>query len=170
MQCLQGVLTQTTLNGYIEQEIILPSVPTVFARTRNTVLELLYIRWGVIAGFPDPTKATTHLNKSLSVHLCQASRTQIQSYADVACLFRDRISETSRDTDGSYAAMFKDFYEHTWNDGAGHGILCAAPRLYFALDSAYLTLVASVTWQIAYRYKSVAVNEYVNLAGQATYA
>lgn len=162
-QFLTFSLSQATLNAQVFAPVTLPVNPVQGAGGANkaTVVELLYIVWAFSPWGASSGSKTRHIGIATN-----ASTAAIvpPNYSDPGTLFVKRQSMYF--VAGSAEGSIEDSGHQSLTDDAGHGILVGTPSIFASFlnqGNAALDPLLSMSMKIAYRFKTVSLQEYIGI-------
>jgi hypothetical protein len=163
-QFMSGTLNMAVANTTVSQAIVLPISKGLFeSRGKATIIEVLKIMIGlpayeIVANVAE-TLRTRFVNISTQNHGAVAV---FLNDANVIAAYSDSMVSAFT-AGGTYAAVSKDYVEFDLTDGAGHGVLIASDYLYIQGGTAAYTAAGTYLYKILYRYKNVALSEYIGI-------
>lgn len=157
-QLLNLTVTQTAADTTTTLEQPLP-VPRIGVRKgRSIVVEIIWIQWN-FADFVTPAGVNVSYTGILSTASTAFTVTDTRSFA-----IKDIEMLASAAPDRNFRQRS---YRQDFTDRAGHGFLVATDSIFLTLASSASTGTNSVNCKIAYRFKEVALEEYIGIvAGQ----
>lgn len=157
-QLLNLTVTQTAADATTTLEQPLP-VPRIGIRKgRSIVVEIIWIQWN-FADFVTPAAANVTYTGILSTAAGAATVTDTRTFG---VLDLEVLASAAPDRNFRQRSYRQDF-----TDRAGHGFLVATDSIFLTLATALSTATNSLNTKIAYRFKEVALEEYIGIvAGQ----
>lgn len=154
-QLLNLTVTQTAADTSTTLEQPIPVPRFTAGKARSLVIEILWLQWN-FANLPNPNGVTVNFTGILSTAATAAVITDPRTFA---CIDFE-IDSAAAPTDAPY---YPRTYRQYFHDGAGHGLLVATDAIFLTLASASTTAANTVNVKIAYRFKEVALAEYIGI-------
>lgn len=156
-QLLGGAVTQLAINTYLQSEIPIPVMRMGMSNSKAQVIELLWVDVFM------PADNVSGTAVRVTMQLATSSQTAIVPMSDADIIFAREFWHTTL-TSGAWS--HEVIQRVTLHDGAGHGLIVAAPSLFLGMSTQGQTLNQTVRVKIAYRFKNVSLTEFVGLSIQ----
>lgn len=125
--------------------------------------------WWLWSNFHDyPIDEAHHKEQIIEAHIgTRQHSTWANDWPDVfdGIIKGRQFSSTATAANNAWMNHFDKAEMHDLTDGAGHGIIVAADKLYMELTTANMsTTTAAVTCKVFYRLKKVTLSEFIGTA------
>lgn len=149
--------TQTANDTTLCKELALP-VTRLPQRNRVVILELLKFHGVWLNGFN-----VAVANQDILIGLSTANYANaVNAYLDYPACFMSLKKQFAVVGAAGGLPTTNDF-SYDFTDGAGHGLLVAADKIYFLIASSFTAQSNHVNCGLLYRFKAVSMTEYVGI-------
>ncbi len=160
-QLITQLITNTTVNGFIENSISLPVNRLGNKAGKSVIIEILKVFFDVPEF--DTISASIGGRAFGRLQLSTISQTTIAPASSTTFAYSIKTWKGAFSTSGTFESINSDPAMFDLTDGAGHGLLIATDKIFLAMDTFGFAAVGSGIVKILYRFKEVALTEYIGI-------
>lgn len=160
-QLLSLSLATSAANVFTELAVAVPIARFQQARGKSVVMEILKVYTD--APVKDNNPVAGGETSAAFTQLSTISRTTIDFGNPRTVAFANKEYRGAFTATGSYSTVINEPYMMDLTDGAGHGVLVATDTLFLDVQTTNFTATATFAVKILYRFKEVALSEYIGI-------